>query len=441
MSKSIRLAQVLFLLVFSLSSCVYDCGYDSGDSAGSCRSLASSLRKTQIAGFGSCSSATNSRKIEIVCAADSGTNGTCTSRSDGSAYVAVFVPNNSQGNFRDSNYRDGTGSDIIGDCNSLWNAMISPNGTGPADIAGVYYGSPDSGDYVTCTDSAGCRATSNNCLSGWDYVSGGPTGVTASLANGSYLACLFIDSPWANGVAAQGVPPFANLPAGLIATSTPYTFTGINLKSPTTTAVKFDTWVDYANATDECSVITNSRKIRISCAKTSGSTSACTSRSDRSSYYVVIVPDTGGGKFVDSNYSTLLGNGAITNCSTLWSAMTGPIGSRPTDVKAFYEANPGADDFVSCDDTNGCSVTSQSCFNGWSASSQGPSGDKATIANGTYLACAFIDSPHSDGSPATGMPPTSGAGLVATSAANAFTTVTFTSPGQNPLTLSTWVDY
>jgi len=443
-----RLILLLGLVTFlEFSSCNFDCGLDSSSNQG-CRDLSSSLKKTQISGFGACGSAAKSRKLEISCAKNSGSNGACTSRSNGSGYFVVLAPNNAQGNFSDTNYSINQGNGVIGDCNTLWNAINAPAGLGPSDLVGVYVGNPSSSDAVTCTDTGGCHVISTNCFSTFDYVNAQPSGVTASIPNGDYLACAFIDSPYTDGSGAQHVPPLTGLPAGLIANVAPNAFASIALRNPTTTPLLFNTWVDYQNGTDACSTTTNSRKIKINCAASSGSNSTCGTRSDQTGYFVVIVPNNNGGSFIDSNYSTTLGNGPITSCSMLWSAMSGTDGNRPTDILAYYHGDPAAGDAVSCDGTNGCTVASSlDCFSAWDSSLQAPSGVRATINNGTYLSCTFIDSPYADGSlPAQGTPPASftvipGAGLIGDSAGSGFGTAVFTSPGQNPITFSTWVNY
>lgn len=432
---------LILLVVLPMSSCDFDCGVDgTSNSISSCRSLNSALKKSQIAGFGACGSVVNTRKLKISCTSTSGSNATCTSRSNNSGYYAVIVPNNNRGNFIDSTYSTARGNGPITGCEMLWNALNSSADSRPSDIVGVYQGDSTTGDFVTCTDATGCKVTSPNCFSGWDSTNGVPSGTAASIANGVYLGCAFIDSPYTDGTVPQGIPPLIGLPAGLISSAPPDAFNSIEFKNPITNPILFNNWVDFQRGTDRCSSTTNSRKIKISCDPSSGGLGTCTTASNRSGYFVVVVPNNGGGSFIDSNYSTALGNGPITSCATLWTAMSGADGLRPTDIKAYYHGDPAASDSVTCDDTNGCTATSADCFSGWDSVAQSPAGRAATIANGAYLACAFIDSPYS-GLPAQGTPPAASVGLVGISTATGFASVNFTSPGQNPITLNAWVNY
>ncbi len=242
-----RLILLFTLFTFcQFSGCNFDCGIDSSSkSIGSCRDLTSNLKKTQIAGFGACGTVTNSRLIEITCSKNSGTNGACTNRSNGSGYFVVLAPNNSNGKFIDTNFSTAQGNGPITDCNSLWNAINSSPGLGPSDLVGIYHGDPANNDFVTCTDTGGCKATPTNCFSGFDYINAQASGVTASIPNGNYLACAFIDSPYLDGSAPQGIPPISASPAGIISSSASNAFTSITVVNPTTAAIAFDQWVDY----------------------------------------------------------------------------------------------------------------------------------------------------------------------------------------------------
>lgn len=438
----LRIILTAIMMIAQFASCNFECGLDGYSSGfGGCRSVAASLKAVQISGFGACGAASNSRKLKISCDPSSGSNQTCKSRSNGSGYFAVLVPDNNHGSFIDKNYSTVLGKGPIADCNTLWSAMNAPDGAGPSDIAGVYHGDPSAGDSVTCTDSQGCRVTSANCFSAWDPVSGSPTGTTASISNGSYLICSFIDSPYSDTTLAQGAPPLMGLPAALISSSTPDNFSSVVLKNPTTTPILLNNWVDYQVGVDRCSTTTNSRKIGISCPAGSGTQSACTSRSNGSGYFVVVVPNNGGGTFIDSNYSTALGNGPITSCATLWAALSGADGSRPSDITGYYHGDPAAGESVTCDDVTGCVAKSSDCFSAWDSVLQLASGRAATIANGSYLSCAFLDAPYPDGTPAQGAPPAGGVGLIGTSASTDFGSAVFSSPGQSSLSLTTWTDY
>ncbi len=433
---------ILIVLSLPLSSCNFDCGVDdSTHGFTSCRDLSSSLKKTQISGFGACGAAANSRKLEISCSANSGSNAACTARSNGSGYFVVLVPNNSSGKFIDSNYSTNLGNGPITNCSTLWNAMNAPDGFGVNDIKGIYHGDPLNTDSVTCSNTSGCHVVSPNCFSGWDPINAAPSGVTASITNGNYLACAFIDSPYVDATPAQGAPPLTGLPAGLIASSAPSDFISVQLKNPTTSPIQFSSWVNYQDGADACSATTNSRKIKISCASSSGTNGTCKLKSNLSGYFSVIVPNNNVGSFIDSNYSTVLANGPITSCAMLWTAMSGPDGGRPTDILAYYHGDPAEADSVTCDDVGGCTLTSsKSCFASWDATLQTPSGQPAVIANGSYLSCSFIDSPYADGAtPPQGSPPASAVGLVGDSTSANFGTATFTSG--NPLNINVWTDY
>jgi len=138
-----------------------------------------------------------------------------------------------------------------------------------------------------------------------------------------------------------------------------------------------------------------------------------------------------------------LGNGPILNCNQLWTALSGLDGSRPTDILSFYQGNPASGDRVTCSDAGGCAVTSANCFSSWDSVAQAPAGKTASIANGTYLACIFIDSPYADATPAAGAPPAPGlpAGLIAASPSTSFSVITLTNPTTTPLAFTSWVDY
>jgi hypothetical protein len=430
----------LFLFILTVSgpvtSCSLNCGFDSHH-LGQCRPLTSDLKSVQIGGFGTCSSAAKSRSLQIACAANSGSSAACTSRSDKSGYFVVLVPDNAGGNFYDSNYSKNGGNGPIGDCQTLWNALNLPEANRPTDISGIYHGDPVQNDFVSCDDTKGCTAVSTNCLSSWDPAIRIPTGQAATIENGKYLACGFIDSPYVDGTAAQGAPPLTGLPAGLIATSFPNAFMSIVVKNPATRPILFDHWVDFQGGTDRCSATTNSRKLSLTCDPSSGTNSACTTRSDASGYYTVIVPNNNGGTFVDGAV------GLLANCGELWTAMNAADGSRPQDITAFYHGDPAASDAVVCDDVSGCRATSPDCFSGWDRLAQRPGGQAASIANGSYLICAFIDSPYTDGTPAQGSPPAPGlpAGLIGTSSAASYTPLVISNASGTFLNLNSWTDY
>ena len=437
-----RILVVFLIAALTLSSCNFDCGIDDvSNGFAYCRNVKTSLTKTQIAGFGACGAATNSRKIEISCSANSGTHSACTSRSDRSGYFVVLVPNSSNGQFVDSNYSTTLGHGPIKNCETLWGAMSAPSGSGVSDVTAVYHGDPTTSDSVTCSDTNGCHVVSANCFSGWDSHIGQASGLTASIENGNFLACAFIDSPYLDATPSQGTPPLTGLPAGLIASSAPSTFSSVQLKNPTTAPIQMNTWVDYQDGTDACSSTTNSRKIKLSCSPSSGTQGTCKLKSNKSGYFSVVVPNNNGGSFIDTNYSTALGNGPITNCDTLWTAMNAASGSRPTDIIAYYHGDPAAGDSVTCNDSSGCTLnSSKSCYSSWDSNLQAPSGQPAVIANGSYLSCTFIDSGYADGvTPPQGSPPSPSVGLIGSSGANSLGTAIFTSG--NPLDITTWTDY
>ena len=429
----------LFIGIVSLvgaTSCTLNCGFDPSH-FGSCRQLNQNVQTVQVGGFGACDGSANSRKVKISCSNNSGSQAACTSRSDGSGFFSVLVPNNANGQFIDSNYSSKLGYGPIRDCQSLWTALNQNVDHRPSDIAAIYRGDPARGDKLVCTDAGGCSAVSTDCYAAWDQNLGGAGTNTASLINGKYLACTFIDSPYLDGSGPQGAPPLMGNPAALVASSPPDQFSGITLKNPRTSPILFDQWRDYQSGTDRCSTTTNSRKISIACDASAGTHAACTSRSDQSGYFVVLVPDSGSGVFNDSSA------GLISNCSALWQALNAADGSRPSDVVAYYHGDPASADFVSCSDSNGCSTTSRDCFSSWDSRLQSPGGSAASIRAGNYLMCAFIDSPYTDGSGNLGSPPAVGlpGGLVANSASTSFAPITIPSGASGIINLNSWVDY
>lgn len=235
----------LYFIACVTSSCSDLCGLDwRGGGVGRCRVQKFSFKSTILSGFASCAGVVNSRSIQVSCSANSGSNNTCTARSNQSGYFVVVVPNNSNGAFVDTNYSIVQGNGAIQDCNTLWQALNAPNSGRPSDIVAIYHADPTLGDWLTC-NASGCSGTSANCFSGWDPVNEVPSGIAASVANGTYLACAFIDSPWTDGTSPQGVPPTPGLPAGLVANSIAGLFGSITFSSPSATPVLLNNWVDY----------------------------------------------------------------------------------------------------------------------------------------------------------------------------------------------------
>lgn len=98
----------------------------------------------------------------------------------------------------------------------------------------------------------------------------------------------------------------------------------------------------------------------------------CSSASNGSSFYAILVPDDGAGTFKDS----LIGN--VPNCDSLWNYIN--WGLPIEDIAAVYSADPDSNETVGCSDSGGCTFTSFNCFSGWGSANHAPTGTAASLA-------------------------------------------------------------
>ena len=158
---------------------------------------------------------------------------------------------------------------------------------------------------------------------------------------------------------------------------------------PACTALKLDASNVPLPLNAACVGATNSRKVRINCPASSGTSSQCTSPSDGFPVYVVIVPNNANGNFQD-------GNGTLyTTCGQLF----GDIFSTTVQVQniaGIYVSSPSGADKLVCT-ASGCTLpNAATCVAGWDATLNPPAPSKtaANLPGGAahpYLVCAYID--------------------------------------------------
>ena len=188
------------------------------------RQLGLSFSKVRNNPSAACAGVPNSRQIQVNCGPGSGTNGYCKVISDSAPIYFVLVPNNSSGAFLDTN------AGLLSNCTDLWNSIAGVT-LPPSDVVGAFISGSASIESVSCTDVGGCIATPTSCVSAWDPTTYTPKTTAASIPNGSYLACGFIDTP------ALGSPP----QAGLAAISGSTSFAPVMVSG----TITLNSWVDY----------------------------------------------------------------------------------------------------------------------------------------------------------------------------------------------------
>jgi hypothetical protein len=188
-----------FLFLLTQSGCGQNCTFiNKLFNEPSCHNLNLSASKSVDHFYAPCSAATHSRKIIINCAASSGSQQQCTSSSTALPVYAVLVPNNTSGNFTDT---DGT---VYTNCNDLLTGL---DNNLVQNVSAVYYSdNSDAADTLECTDAGGCTLTPQvNCFAGWNSTNGNPQGTASLPAGGQYLSCVYID----NYNQPDSIPPIA----------------------------------------------------------------------------------------------------------------------------------------------------------------------------------------------------------------------------------------
>jgi hypothetical protein len=152
---------------------------------------------------------------------------------------------------------------------------------------------------------------------------------------------------------------------------------------PDCNTLKLTSTTTYIGTNASCAGSPNSRKLVISCAAGSGSQNQCSSLSNGLPAFSLVVPNNNGGTFRDAD-------GTI--YSTCQDLLTAYSALQLQNIAGIYISDSSAKSTdVSCTDAGGCTLTSPSCYAGWNASANAPSGTATLPLGNQYLACTYID--------------------------------------------------